>query len=91
MLGNYERERTITDAQRKIKDDKLNFAVELFKRSAGIFAYVAENVIPQWERSLAESSEGQPSTHTVRPVDLSKELVSGLSKYVYSLPDPISH
>jgi hypothetical protein len=79
-LGYYERERAITDAQRKVKDDKLNFAVQLLLRSAGVFSHVAENVIPQWERSLLEVNEGQASSPNGKPVDLCKELVSALSR-----------
>jgi hypothetical protein len=80
-LGAYETERAISDAERKLKDEKLNFAVQLFLRASGIFSHVAENVIPQWERSLVEdaSDQTQTSTSNVRPVELSKELVSALS------------
>jgi hypothetical protein len=78
-LGAYETERAITDAERKLKDEKLNFAVQLFLRASGIFSHVAETVIPQWERSLVENAGDQTSSNTT-PVDLSKELVSALSR-----------
>jgi hypothetical protein len=81
-LGAYETERAITDAERKLKDEKLNFAVQLFSRASGIFSHVAENVIPQWERSLVENAgdQTQSSPSNARPVDLSKELISALSR-----------
>jgi hypothetical protein len=83
-LGAYETERAITDAERKLKDEKLNFAVQLFLRASGILSHVAETVIPQWERSLVENAGDQTHTHSspsnTRPVDLSKELVSALSR-----------
>lgn len=79
-LGHYERERAITDEQRKQKDDKLNFALQLLLKSAGVFSHVAEKVIPQWERSLLEANNGQAPNQNARPVDLSKELVSALSR-----------
>lgn len=78
-LGAYETERAITDAQRKTKDEKLNFAVQLLLKASGIFSHVAEGVISQWERSLAEIQAPGVATSS-RPVDLSKELVSALSR-----------
>ncbi|CAG8739010.1 16679_t:CDS:2, partial [Acaulospora colombiana] len=33
-LGLYERERAITDTQRKVKDEKLNFSVQLLLKAA---------------------------------------------------------
>lgn len=79
-LGAYETERAITDADRKTKDDKLNFAVQLLLKASGIFSHVAENVISQWERTLIEiqASAGGSSS---KPVDLSRELVSSLSRF----------
>ncbi|CAG7854766.1 SubName: Full=Uncharacterized protein {ECO:0000313/EMBL:CCA66326.1} [Serendipita indica DSM 11827] len=80
-LGQYERERAITDALRKVKDEKLNFAVQLLLRAAGVFAHTAEVVIPQWERYLSDVGSVSNPLTTLKPVDLSKELVLALSKF----------
>ncbi|KAG8813461.1 hypothetical protein FRC17_001574 [Serendipita sp. 399] len=80
-LGQYELERAITDAQRKVKDEKLNFSVQLYLKAAGIFSYVAENVVPRWERSLEESEVKANPLLALRPLDLNKELILALSRF----------
>ncbi|KAG8839639.1 hypothetical protein FRB91_011619 [Serendipita sp. 411] len=80
-LGQYERERAITDAQRKVKDEKLNFSVQLFLKAAGVFSHVAESVIPQWERALEESNVKADPLMGLRPVEFNRELVLALSRF----------
>lgn len=81
-LGNYERERTITDAARKIKDEKLNFSVQLLLKASGVFAYVSEVVLPDVDKSIAEgrTAENTKTDYMIIPVDLSKEVSAALSK-----------
>jgi hypothetical protein len=73
-LGYYERERAISEQQRKAKDEKLNFAVTLLCRSSGVFSYISETVLLQWEQATAGKSG------VVRPPDLSKEVTTALAK-----------
>lgn len=70
-LGNYERERTITDVERKTKDEKLNFAVTLLCRASGAFKYLSEKVLTEWDKV-------DSSSH--RPPDVSLEVTNALSK-----------
>ncbi|QRV79408.1 vacuolar protein sorting-associated protein BRO1 [Ceratobasidium sp. AG-Ba] len=72
-LGTYERDRSLPDAERRTKDDKLTFAIKLLCRAAGIFTHVAQVVIPEWSKSPAASSGA-------RPPDLTKDVVSALAK-----------
>ncbi|KAF9519146.1 hypothetical protein BS47DRAFT_74370 [Hydnum rufescens UP504] len=73
-LENYERERHISDAERQLKDERLNFAVTLLCRSNGIFTHVAEVILPQLVGEC-DSASGLP-----RIPDLSKEVVTALAK-----------
>ncbi|OCB87336.1 hypothetical protein A7U60_g5475 [Sanghuangporus baumii] len=71
-LGNYESERTISDSERKAKDEKLNFAVTLLCRASGIFKYLSETALPEWEKSGS-------SPHS-RPPDVTQQVTNALSK-----------
>ncbi|EIN11496.1 hypothetical protein PUNSTDRAFT_131661 [Punctularia strigosozonata HHB-11173 SS5] len=73
-LGAYDRSRALSEQERRVKDDKLNFAVTLLCRASGVFAYVSEAVLPQWEEGIA----GKPGIS--RPPDLNREVTIGLSK-----------
>ncbi|KAG0692044.1 hypothetical protein DFH29DRAFT_1085056 [Suillus ampliporus] len=71
-LGSYEHERAISDIERKAKDEKLNFAVTLLCRASGIFTYMSEKVLLDWDKA-GEGASG-------RPPDLSKEVNAALAK-----------
>ncbi|KAF7797629.1 hypothetical protein EIP86_008829 [Pleurotus ostreatoroseus] len=77
-LGTYETERGLSDADRRAKDDRLGFAVTLLCKTAGVFEYIAKEVLSGWvaarERALAA---GLSCPH---PPDLSREVLIGLSK-----------
>ena len=73
-LGTYERERGISDGERKAKDEKLGFAVTLLCRASGIFEHVSTTVL-----SSAEQTPGW-QTGRDRPPELSKEVSLALSK-----------
>src|SRR5216684_2794645 len=73
-LGTYERERGISDVERKAKDEKLGFAVTLFCRASGLFEHVSTTVL-----SGAEQTPGW-QTGRSRPPELSKEVSLALSK-----------
>ncbi|KAI0075765.1 hypothetical protein K474DRAFT_1663868 [Panus rudis PR-1116 ss-1] len=77
-LGSYEYERAISDAERKAKDERLGFAVTLLCKAAGVYEFIAKEVMSQWdaarERALASGMS------CPRPPDLSREVLIGLSK-----------
>src|SRR6202044_467075 len=55
-LGAYERERGISDVERKAKDEKLNFAVTLLCRASGLFSHISEQVLLDWDKHRAANS-----------------------------------
>lgn len=71
-LGSYERDRGISDADRKQKDEKLGFAVMLLCRASGIFSHIADVVLSEWDTDESSGSS--------RPADLTREVNSGLAK-----------
>jgi len=77
-LGIYERERAISDAERRAKDEKLQFAVTLLCKAAGIFEYIAKDCIQEWE--LERERVVAAGLTCPRPPDLTREVVVGLSK-----------
>lgn len=77
-LGSYEKQRAITDADRRVKDERLGFAVTLLCRAAGIFEYVGKDCLGQWEQERDRVVAARLSCP--RPPDLSREVVIGLSK-----------
>jgi hypothetical protein len=70
-LGGYEHERGISDAERRAKDEKLNFAVTLLCRASGVFSCVSETVLLAWD------SENE---NVGRPLDLNRDVNNALSK-----------
>jgi hypothetical protein len=78
VLGAYEHERGISDTERKEKDEKLNFAVNLLCRASGIFTHIAENVLVEWDR--LGSGMSSVSISTSRPPDLSRDVNNALAK-----------
>lgn len=74
-LGAYEHDRSISDIERRAKDDKLNFAVSLLCRASGLFAHISERVLVDWEASRDGGAAG-----FVRPPDLHKDVVTALAK-----------
>jgi hypothetical protein len=77
-LGSYERERGISDAERKAKDEKLGFAVAQFCKASGLFGHISTVVLPD-----AELTPSWADVRT-RPPELSKEVASALSKCALS-------
>ncbi|KAG2148665.1 uncharacterized protein EDB93DRAFT_1084822 [Suillus bovinus] len=71
-LGSYEHDRAISEIERKAKDEKLNFAVTMLCRASGIFTYVSEKVLSDWDKA-GEGASG-------RPPDLRKEVNAALAK-----------
>ncbi|KAJ3542827.1 hypothetical protein NMY22_g3366 [Coprinellus aureogranulatus] len=76
-LGNYEHDRTISDDLRKAKDKELNVAVDFLCKASGIFAYIADTVLPAWE---VNRTDGPPGFN--RPPELMKDVNTALSKMV---------
>lgn len=73
-LGDYEHERHITDIERRSKDDKINFAVNLLSRASGVYLHITEVVLPQCQTVNAEMCRRIP--------DLNKDVITALSQYV---------
>lgn len=71
-LGRYEYDRTISETSRKMKDEKLNFAVQLLCRASGVFKYLSDSVLPAWDQCDTPSQ--------VRPPDVTQEVTNALSK-----------
>ncbi|KAF9816763.1 hypothetical protein IEO21_03925 [Rhodonia placenta] len=77
-LGAYERDRAISDAERKAKDERLGFAVTLLCKAAGLFEYIGKDCIHEWE--LERDRAVAAGLTCPRPPDLSREVVIALSK-----------
>ena len=77
-LGTYETSSTVSTADLKTHDETINSAAEMLCRSSGILQHLAEVVLPRWEASAGEASKG-------RPVELTRDVVSALSKCVFLL------
>ncbi|KAI0779486.1 hypothetical protein C8Q74DRAFT_694303 [Fomes fomentarius] len=77
-LGRYETERAISDAERKAKDERLTFAVNLLCKAAGLYEYIGKECIAEWEKERERVLSLGMSCP--RPPDLSREVVIGLSK-----------
>lgn len=75
-VGIYEHDRAISDADRKSKDEKLNVAVDFLCRASGIFTYISDTVLPEWETSRGNSPG------FAKPPDITREITSALAKYV---------
>jgi len=77
-LGGYERERGISDVERKAKDEKLNFAANLLCRASGVFSCISETVLLEWQN--ASPTDGTTSCVN-KPPDLNQDVNTALSKY----------
>ncbi|KIM45339.1 hypothetical protein M413DRAFT_66183 [Hebeloma cylindrosporum] len=73
-VGIYEHDRAISDVDRKSKDEKLNVAVDFLCRASGIFSFISDTVLPDWETSRASP----PGFH--KPPDLTREINHALAK-----------
>ncbi|KAJ6584765.1 BRO1 domain-containing protein [Mycena capillaripes] len=71
-LGTYEHDRAISDADRKAKDNQLTVAADLLCRASGIFSYINETVLVDWERVSSPA--------LTKPPDLSREVNNALAK-----------
>ena len=77
-LGVYEVDRGLSDVERRAKDEKLGFAVTLLCKAAGVFEFVAKEVMVQWDAARERAiAAGMSCPH---PPDLSREVLIGLSK-----------
>lgn len=78
-LGTYEHDRAISEADRRIKDEKLNVAVSFLCTASGVFDFVGEKVVPEWEANTGGGTQGLS-----RPPELSQEVNRALAKSAYS-------
>lgn len=78
-IGAYELDRTITKVQRERKDEQLNVAFGLLCKASGIFSYIADTLLSEWE-----TSGGGGSDAPKLPPDLKQEVLTALSKYADS-------
>ncbi|KAH9171173.1 hypothetical protein EDB89DRAFT_2114591 [Lactarius sanguifluus] len=61
-LGSYERERGISDVERKAKDEKLGFAVAQFCKASGVFEHVSTVALSNAEQiTQLEEHTGSPA------------------------------
>ncbi|KAJ3553450.1 hypothetical protein NP233_g12639 [Leucocoprinus birnbaumii] len=74
-VGPYERDRTIKKEQRERKDEQINVAFGFLCKASGVFSYIAEKLLPEWEVSRAGGLSG-----FTRPPDLKQEVNSALVK-----------
>ncbi|KAF8893440.1 hypothetical protein BD779DRAFT_1798136 [Infundibulicybe gibba] len=74
-LGNYEQDRHIPESDRKAKDDQLNVAVAFLCRASGIFTYISDTLLPDWETDR----EGGPTGFN-KPPEFSREMNIALAK-----------
>ncbi|XP_006460727.1 hypothetical protein AGABI2DRAFT_203891 [Agaricus bisporus var. bisporus H97] len=74
-IGAYELDRTITKVQRERKDEQLNVAFGLLCKASGIFSYIADTLLSEWE-----TSGGGGSDASKLPSDLKQEVLTALSK-----------
>lgn len=74
-LGAYEHERAISDSERKTKDERLNHAITFLCRASGIFSYVSDTVLLEWQKN----NEGPQGF--IRPPELTREVINALTKY----------
>jgi hypothetical protein len=72
-LGFYELDPGISEQERRAQDEKLTFPITLLCRASGVFEYAAGKLLTLWEHS----SQGLPAA---RPVDLTREVCTALSK-----------
>ena len=70
-LGDYERQRYSSEADRKASDERLNLAVTFLCRASGAFGYLGETVLPEVFRG---------STSLPRVPDVSREVLAALAK-----------
>jgi hypothetical protein len=77
-VGNYEQDRAITEAERQAKEEKVNVAVDFLCRASGIFTFLSDTLLPEWETSRVSP----PNFH--RPPDLTREVSNSLAKFVAS-------
>ena len=71
-LETYEHDRTISEADRRSKDEQLGVAVTFLRRASGVFLHISETVLAEWETGSAPSFK--------KPPELTKEVTSALSK-----------
>lgn len=71
-IGQYERDLSVSEAERKRGDEHINSAADMLCRAAGILRYLAETVIPDWEASGSDLRG--------RPPEVTREVASALSR-----------
>lgn len=81
-LGEYEKQRATSEIERKAKDERLGFAVTLMCKAAGVFEFIGKECLSEWERERDRATAA--GLTCPRPPDLSREVVIGLSKYVFN-------
>ncbi|KAJ7436237.1 hypothetical protein FB451DRAFT_1455025 [Mycena latifolia] len=74
-LGAYELDRAISDADRKAKEAQLNVAADLLCRASGVFSYLSETVLVDWECATPAAAPAFP-----KPPDVSREVTNALAK-----------
>jgi hypothetical protein len=81
-LGIYERDRAISDADRKTNDERLNHAVDFLRRASGVFLYISGEVLSKWEENQAQRSS---DSNSHKLPELTRDVNNALAKYVKPL------
>lgn len=75
-VGNYERDRAITSTERQAREEKVNVAVDFLCRASGIFGFLCDSVLPEWETSRVSPPR------SLKPPELTREVSNSLAKFV---------
>lgn len=70
-LGAFERDRSLSADERRVKDERLRWGADTLCRASGVLVYVSEELLPQW-RDAAGAMDVPP--------DLTGEATLALSK-----------
>lgn len=81
-LGSYETSASVSTAGVDSHSETINSAAEILCRASGVLRYLAEVQIPTWELSVGDSIRS-------RPVELTRSVVSALSRLVEFLLNTI--
>lgn len=75
-LGTYEHDHAISDTERKTKEEQLNVAVGFLCKASGIFSFISDSVLPEWQVHRA----GGPPVRFNKPPELNREVVMALAR-----------
>lgn len=75
-LGSYEVSSSVSSSAITTHDETVNQAADMLCRASGVFAHLAETVVPRWEAAVGGDSLRS------RPVEFTRDAAIALSKSV---------